>query len=178
MPSATGWSAVSGSGLNALDDPREIRHAGRELLSLALIDARNHLLAALAQDESAAALQLALRAGWYQDHWIARHLQRQRGEACDPDATRLAGIEPRADAWAQGQAELPTPEDLRGYLAETLEITLDLLASAAENDAALCFYRLSLLHEDRLAEALAERLQAGAPAARAERPPLWLPAQR
>ena len=35
----------------ALDDPVAIRHAGRELLGLALMDARNHLLARLAQDD-------------------------------------------------------------------------------------------------------------------------------
>jgi formylglycine-generating enzyme required for sulfatase activity len=165
----------------ALDDPKAIQHAGRDLLSLALIDARNGLLLRLAEDESPAALRLALSAGWYADRWIGRHVQRQRGEACDASAPRLAGIEPRADAWAAGVGEPPTPEALRGYLAETLEITLDLLAAMpapAENDAALYFYRLALLHEDRLGEALAERLHAGAPPARAERPPLWLPAQR
>ena len=165
----------------ALDDPQLIQHAGRDLLSLALIDARNVLLQRLAEDESPPALRLALSAGWYADRWICRHLQRQRGEACDPGAPRLAGVEPRADAWAANVGEPPTPEALRGYLAETLDITLDLLAAMpaqAENDGALYFYRQALLHDDRLGEALAERLHAGAPPARVERPPLWLPAQR
>ena len=179
MPSATGWSGPEQPARQQpLDDPQAMRRAGRELLSLALIDARNHLLRLLAQDASAPALQLALRAGWYQDWWIARHLQRQRGEACDPRSPRLAGIEPLADGWAGGHSPLPTPEALRGYLAETLEITLDLLAAADESDTALHFYRLSLLHEDRLCEALAERLLLGAPPARSEREPLWHPAQR
>jgi formylglycine-generating enzyme required for sulfatase activity len=163
--------------LNPLDDPVAMRRAGRELLSLALIDARNHLLGQLAQDESPRALQRAAHAGWSQEFWIARHVQRQRGEACDPRATRLAGIEPRADAWSAGD-ETPAPEALRGYLAETLEVTLDLLAGTAEDDAALHFFRLSLWHEDRLCEALAEDLRAGAPPSRAVREPLWLPAQR
>lgn len=154
-----------------------MRRAGRELLSLALIDARNHLLGQLAQDESPRALQRAAHAGWSQEFWIARHVQRRRGEACDPRATRLAGIEPRADAWAAGE-EVPAPEALRGYLAETLEVTLDLLAGSAEDDAALHYFRLSLWHEDRLCEALAEDLRAGAPPSRAAREPLWLPAQR
>ena len=192
MPSGTGWSGNStgpggsptGSviGLQAasLDDPQAMQHAGRDLLSLALIDARNGLLQRLAEDESPPALQLALSAGWYADRWICRHVQRQRGEACDAAAPRLAGVEPRADGWAAQVGEPPTPEALRSYLAETLDITLDLLAALApqaENDAALYFYRQALLHEDRLAEALAERLHAAAPPARAERPPLWLPAQ-
>ena len=161
-----------------LDDAQAIRRAGCDLLSLALIDSRNHLLRLLAIDESGAALRIAVQAGWYQDHWIARHVQRQRGEACDPRAPRLAGIEPRADTWAAGEGDPPTPEALRGYLAETLEVTLDLLSGTPETDTALHFYRSSLLHEDRLCEALAERLQAGAPPARAERAPLWWPAQR
>jgi formylglycine-generating enzyme required for sulfatase activity len=164
----------------ALADPLAIRRVGRELLSLGLIEARNLLLERLAQDESQPALRLALRAGWYAEYWIARHLQRQRGEACDPLAPRLAGIEPQAEAWLRGGVELPSPETVRQYLAETLEITLDLLAAvpaAAADDAALHFYRNALLHEDRLGEALAERLNAGAPAPHAERPPLWLPAQ-
>jgi formylglycine-generating enzyme required for sulfatase activity len=186
MPSGTDWSGNNGAsvaGLQAagLDDPQAMQHAARDLLSLALIDARNQLLLRLAEDESPPAVRLALRAGWYADRWICRHVQRQRGEACDPGAPRLAGIEPRADAWAAEVGQPPTPEALRSYLAETLDITLDLLAAmpaAAENDSALHFYRQALLHEDRLGEALAERLHAGAPAARAERPPLWLPAQR
>ena len=178
MPSATGWSANSGARAEGLTDPRAIRRAGRDLLSLAFLDARNRLLMQLAQDESGAALRIAVQAGWYQDHWIARHLQRQRGEACDADAPRLAGIEAQADAWAAGHVAMPAPEVLRSYLAETLEITLDLLAASAEDDAALHYYRLSLLHEDRLGEALAERLLPGAPPTRAERAPIWLPAQR
>jgi formylglycine-generating enzyme required for sulfatase activity len=161
----------------ALDDAQAMRLAGRDLLSLALIDARNHLLALLALDESAAALQCAARAGWFQETWIACHVQRQRGEACDPHATRLAGIEPQAAAWAAGD-EAPAADALRGYLAETLEVTLDLLAGSAEDDAALHYFRLSLQHEDRLCEALAEALRAGAPPSRTVREPIWLPATR
>ena len=163
--------------VNPLDDPVAMRRAGRDWLSLALIDARNHLLGLLAQDESPAAMQRAAHAGWTQEHWIASHVQRTRGEACDARAPRLAGIEPRAHAWAFGE-ETPESEALRGYLADTLEITLDLLAGAAEDDAALHYFRLSLLHEDRLGEALAEDLRIGAPPTRAVRDPIWLPAQR
>jgi formylglycine-generating enzyme required for sulfatase activity len=163
--------------LAPLDDPLAIRLAGRELLSLALIDTRNLLLHRLAQDESAAALALAVHAGWYQEFWIACHVQRQRGEACDPSGPRLAGIEPRVDDWL-GAGQPPTPELARSYLAQTLEITLDLLVHATEDDAALHFYRQSLLHEDRLGEAMAERLRIGAPPARPALEALWWPGQR
>jgi gamma-glutamyl hercynylcysteine S-oxide synthase len=164
--------------VKALDDPLQIRHAGRDLLSLALMDSRNHLLRLLAMDESPTALRLALRAGWYQDVWIARHVQRQRGEDCDPRAPRLAGIEPQAEAWLNADVAPPTPEQLRHYLAEILEITLDLLAATDDTDPALHFYRFSLLHEDRLCETLTQRLLLGAPPARADRDALWLPGQR
>jgi gamma-glutamyl hercynylcysteine S-oxide synthase len=176
--------------VNVLDDAVQIRRAGRDVLSLALMDSRNHLLRLLALDESATALRLAVRAAWYQDHWIARHVQRQRGEHCDPRAPRLAGIEPMAESWlAQGpksDTAPPTPEQLRAYLAETLEITLDLLDSAESghasgtesSDNALHFYRLALLHEDRLGETLTQRLLIGTPAALVDRDPLWLPGQR
>lgn len=61
----------------ALDDPRAIRQADHELLSLALIDSRNRTLAWLQAfeqrqldtngDGGASALWLAGHAGWYQD---------------------------------------------------------------------------------------------------------------
>ena len=164
----------------AIHDAQHMRQAGAELLSLALIDARNHTLRWLAAFEpqlSALAqvpdvdppLWLVGHAGWFQERWIARNVQRQRGEAADATGPRLASIEPRADdafdpdCQPRGQRwglALPDATALRGYLADTLETTLDLLASAGDDDAALYFYRLALLHEDRLCEALAECAQA------------------
>ncbi len=187
MPSAAGSWGSKPAGASALpavrelDDPQGLRRAGAELLSLALIDSRNHLLALLAQDESNAALRLAAHAGWFQEYWIARHVQRRRGEAGDAGAPRLAGIEPRIDGWLTPDGDAPVPDGLRAYLVDTLEITLDLLAAlplAAQDDAALFHYRSGLLHEDRLCETLALRLNIGAPPARADRSPLLLPAQR
>jgi formylglycine-generating enzyme required for sulfatase activity len=161
-----------------LDDPLAIRCAGRELLSLALIDARNRLLAGLAQAETPAALRCAAQAGWFQERWISRHVQSQRGEAADPHGPLLAGIEPAVEAWLDPRAPAPEPQRLRHYLGETLELTLDLLAHAEQDDAGLYFFRLALLHEDRLGEALVEMLDAGVPPARPEREPIWLPSQR
>ena len=191
MPSAAGWWGSSPGGdaegaraapaVRELDDPIGTRCAGAELLSLTLIDSRNHLLALLAQDESAPALRLAANAGWFQEYWIARHAQRGRGEAGADHVPRLAGIEPRIEAWLAPEGEAPAPGDLRTYLAATLEVTLDLLTALplpAQHDAALFHYRNSLLHEDRQCEALALRLNSGAPVARADRAALLLPAQR
>ena len=212
--------------VTALDDPEGIRHANADLLSLALIDARNRTLlwlAAFDRDAEARAgkpetpgtddaaredvdppVWLAGHAGWWQEYWIARHLQRQRGQACDPASPRLASIEPRADAWfgpalvaiaaASARAErwrLPAEaaSGVRDWLNATLETTLDLLAVAEPSDAGLHFFRLAVAAEDRLCAAQAAAAQAlqivgtddgrpwPAPPARPERAPLWLPAQ-
>jgi hypothetical protein len=160
-----------------LADPMAARQAGREWLSLALMDARNHLLSRLAQDESAPTLRRAARAGWFQEQWINGHVQRQRGEACDASAPRLAGIEPAITTWLEPDAE-PAAQSVRGYLQDTLETALDLLAGAEETDAGLYFFRLALQHEDRQCETLALAAGKGLAPARPQRPPLWLPAQR
>jgi gamma-glutamyl hercynylcysteine S-oxide synthase len=165
-----------------IDSPR-MRVAGRDALSLALIDARNHSLRWMAACEQALA-PAALRAppqggghaplwifghlAWFQERWIARNLQRSRGTTCDAAQARLASILPRADdlydpaaaAPARGGVpDLPDPQATREYLVDTLETTLELLAGAEESDDALYFYRLALCHEDRRGEALATLAQ-------------------
>ncbi len=182
-----------------LDTPL-IRQAGRDMLSLALMEARNHSLRVFAELEKALAgqppMQQALwllgELGWYQERWIARNLQRQQGERADPTATRLAPLLPDADRWwaapASGPADLPGPHEVRDHLLQTLETTLELLAHAPETDEGLYFFRLALLHEDQQAEALVELAQSlGVPLDRplreafavpaaGRREPLWLPA--
>ncbi len=94
---------------------------------------------------------------------------------------------------AAAQARPVAPPDgqaLRGYLACTLETTLELLESAAPTDAGLHVFRLALRHEDRLGEHLAVLAQwrgvapgpgddlGGPPPARPAREPLWIPARR
>jgi len=176
-----------------LDDALQIRHAGADLLSLALIDARNHTLRWLAAFDGAAATEPALataddgasprwlagHSGWYQEYWISRHVQRQRGALCDPAATRLASIDGQADAlFGPGSlraAGALTDFDLHAYLEHTVETTLDLLATAASSDDGLYFYRLALLHEDRMGEALAELAAAWQLAPAGARPSPWLP---
>jgi formylglycine-generating enzyme required for sulfatase activity len=183
----------------SLDDPDAARRGDAAWLSLALIEARNHLLGALVAAEAAGAddaalLRLAGHAGWYQEWWIGRHVQRSRGERCDAHAPRLSSVDPRADAWFAGRpGDAPAATDgldataVRSYLSLTLETTLELLDAADGDDDALHFFRAALLHEDRLFEALAERaraegralpVDAEAPPARPQREPLWFAAQR
>lgn len=161
----------------------QMRRAGRDLLSLALMDSRNHSLRWMSAIEAALpgfAVSENLREGlmpplwslghlaWYQEHWISRNVQRQRGTQADPTALRLASIEPRADQLfdpsvvsleLRWRIELPEPQAIRQYLADTLETTLELLDHASDDDDALYFFRLALFHEDAQLEAFAELSQ-------------------
>lgn len=167
MPPAPDPKARSTSS-RSIDGP-DMRGAGRELLSLALIDARNRTLHLLSMcGDAPEALWLAGHAGWFSEWWIARNTQRAFGIACSPRPTRLASVEPRADAWwAQRPAgpshafpgSLPDADTTRAYLLETLENTLDMLERAVETDAGLYFYRLALFHEDLCGEDLVVRAQ-------------------
>ena len=160
-----------------------MRSAGRELLSLALIDARNQTLRWMAACEAALGDGVATarsdgfdpplwtfgHIGWFQEHWIARNVQRGRGEACDPSHPKLASILPEADRWydpsivepaARGALALPDLASTRQYLVDTLETTLDLLAAVADDgDDVLYFERLALFHEDLQAERFARLAQ-------------------
>ena len=155
-------------------DPSAMRQAGAQWLSLALMDTRNRTLGWLAALEDAdtqadlpggeSPLWWIGQVGWFQERWIARNLQRQRGAASDPQGPHLASIEPNADRWfapgstrrARRRGEAPHfRKTLRDYLAATLEATLELLETADDSDDALYHYRSALLHEDRVSETLA-----------------------
>ena len=156
-----------------------IRTAGKDLLSLALMDARNHTLRwisacerALKSAEMVVPMQAEINPplwelghlGWFQEYWVGRNVQRQRGSRCDPTSPKLASILPEADRWydssnvphaTRWQLVLPNLGDTKQYLVHTLETTLELLESTPDNDDALYFYRLALFHEDMHVEALA-----------------------
>jgi iron(II)-dependent oxidoreductase len=96
---------------------RFARHAprGPRLLSLALIDARNHTLHLLSLYEEALGpdcsvtrtedegvvppVWLAGHIGWFAEWWIGRNTQRAFGNDCPVRPTRLAAIDPGADDW-------------------------------------------------------------------------------
>lgn len=187
-----------------LNDAQGMRRADRELLSLALMHARNRTLAWLGALEPHAARDagalapawwLAGRAGWWQERWVARHVQRARGAAANLAQAPLASIEPRADAWwaqppaSPGAGAPPTPDDVRQYLAHTLEVTLDLLAAAPDDgDDTLHWFRAALWEEDSAVLGLASLAQAQRVVAartllperllRPVRPPVWFASQR
>jgi iron(II)-dependent oxidoreductase len=161
-------------------DSSRMRCAGKDVLSLALIDARNHTLRWIAACEAGlggAALSAPLLAeinpplwelghiGWFQEYWTSRNVQRHRGESCDPSHPKLASILPDANRWydssrvphdSRWTLDLPDLTATREYLVDTLETTLDLLVGAPDDaDDTLYFYRLALCHEDMRVEALA-----------------------
>jgi gamma-glutamyl hercynylcysteine S-oxide synthase len=193
---------------DSIDSPA-MRYAGRELLSLALMDARNHTLQRYAQIEQAIAQSghspapNALfnppdwelgRIAWFAEWWIGRNMQRHRGRQMDGAAPRLASIETQADSWWRPDAhnraqrwQLPLPPlpQVREYLLETLETSLELLALSEESDDGLYVYRLALFHEDWQGEQLAAMAQHAGWEIDAPHPPpmpardaLWLPATR
>ena len=169
--------------VRGIDSP-DMRAAGRELLSVALMDARNHTLHLA--DRIASHLQSARTAhaqtdacdpliwtlghvAWFQEWWIARNMQRSRGRACDPLATRLPSLETEADTWwddaraaraQRWQLAMPDMDTIKGYLLATLESTLELLDKAPDADDPLYFYRLALAHEDMHGEQLIATAQA------------------
>jgi gamma-glutamyl hercynylcysteine S-oxide synthase len=201
-------SAVSPDTHPASIDAPSIRQAGRELLSLALMDARNHSLHLLSHFEQALAagaprmpapglespLWLAGHIAWLAEYWIGRNPQRALGPACAADGVRLASIEPMADRWfnpalapagSGREPDLPDFEAIRAYLLETLESTLELLDKTPQEDSALHFFRVALFHEDLrceqfvvLAQALGVPLELALPAGAATRDPLLVPAGR
>ena len=161
-----------------------MRRAGRELLSLAFMDARNHTLQLLAACEQAddagqlavpqaAALELPVwiagHIAWLCEYWIGRNPSRYLGAACPADGVRLASIEPMADRWfnpalvphaARWEIELPDYATVRAYLLETLESTLELLDRTPDEDDTLHFFRAALFHEDMRCEQLMTIAQA------------------
>lgn len=186
---------------------------GADQLSLALMDSRNHTLRWVSEfarlwpgweqgslpstasaEDILPPLWLLGHVGWFQEYWIGRNTQRHLGPSSPMQPTRLASIEPRADAcfdplllsrsarWAQTYPDLSA---IKAYLLETLETTLELLEKAEASDAGLYFFRLALAHEDLLAEqwmVMAQSLGLNLPlapmASYVTRAPLLVPAAR
>lgn len=94
----------------SLGDPGAARQAGREALSLMLIDARNRTLMWLQAFEDAGCVlggdghaSVPLRwighAAWFQEYWTSRDVQRLRGEAAEESTPRLPSVQAQSDDW-------------------------------------------------------------------------------
>jgi gamma-glutamyl hercynylcysteine S-oxide synthase len=174
--------------LSSSIDAVAMRRAGKDVLSLALMDARNHTLHMMGQFEKTIPdlrfasdlsvpripdalppLWLLGYVGWFQEWWIGRNTQRSLGGHCPPQPARLASIEPRADScWNPALSSrsdrwvqnYPDPSSTKAYLMETLETSLELLEKTDDTDEALYFYRLALAREDQIGEQFAVMAQA------------------
>lgn len=101
---------------------------------------------------------------WFQQWWIGRNQQRDRGIACEPAHARPASDLAGADGWydssrvpheARWQLPLPRLEATLGWLETTQARTLALLDELPDDatDDTLYFFRLVCLHEAMHAEA-------------------------
>jgi gamma-glutamyl hercynylcysteine S-oxide synthase len=98
--------------------------------------------------------------GWFQEYWC---LRQRNGKASRPsmlgeadqlfDSSRIAHD-------LRWQLALPGVHEIREYLSDVLDQTLDRLDSLPETDEALYFHRLALFHEQMHIEAFAWTWQA------------------
>jgi len=154
---------------------RGAREGGAGVLAQALRASRRDTLATFAAYEAALPdLAVPLRAelnpplwelghiGWFQEYWIGRNTAHRDGHRADPEAPRRAPRRAAADAlynsslvphgsrWA---LPLPDAHSTRADLSAQLAQSLRLLEDLPDDDDALYFHRLSLLHEDMHHEA-------------------------
>jgi iron(II)-dependent oxidoreductase len=173
-----------------LDDPQAIRQADRDLLSLALIDARNLTLRWLevfesrASSTAQAAGDAPHRAGWpampawYQEWWIGRNPQRKRGARADPHcAWRRSNGTPTPGSSKPADGERPRPTPCVRLPGRDAGHHAGPAGRPTPPTTTLHFFRAALLHEDRVGEHLAEiaaALQLRSPS-RPAAPWLWPP---
>lgn len=93
---------------------------------------------------------------WFEEFWLARNPQRDRGAVCAPDVARTASLLAGADALYDSsnvphlqrwQLRLPDPAATRAYAAAVHQQTLALLRDSGTGDDALYFFRLVLFHQ-------------------------------
>jgi len=162
-----------------LNDPAPastLRDADAEALAAALRDTRQRTLATFAAYERALGergfvvpysgelnppLWELGHVGWFQEWWLRRNSERDRGVLADPEASRLPPRRKNADALfdsgrvahdTRWQLPLPDAEALRDDLAQGLQESLALLENSPTGEA-LYFFRLCLFHEDMHHEA-------------------------
>ncbi|MCU0951642.1 MAG: SUMF1/EgtB/PvdO family nonheme iron enzyme, partial [Burkholderiaceae bacterium] len=158
-----------------------IRTAGATALAAALADARAQTLRAFdAYVRALPDLRVPQRAelnlplwelghiGWFQEWWTLRNPQWRRGWHAQPNVPRGPALRAGADRLydssrvahaSRWSLALPPAQSTRDELSQQLEATLALLAAAPDDDAALYFFRLSVLHEDMHREAAAYMAQ-------------------
>jgi gamma-glutamyl hercynylcysteine S-oxide synthase len=148
----------------------DVRRAGAASLEPALTALREQTLAQFAATRSALGGRLDIayaeavnpplwelgHVGWFEEFWIARNSQRHLGARAQLDAVRAAPLLPGADALYDSSnvahtkrwhLRLPDAPRTQRCLSATRQRTLALLQDAADDDDALYFFRLVLMHE-------------------------------
>lgn len=155
----------------------KIRHADAEALAAELCEGRERLIAMFAgfqRQLGPEGLSIAFdpvlnlplwelgHIAWFEEWWIARNPSRALGTACDPALPRAASVLPNADRFydsaqvahaTRWNLALPDTAATRAYLLQVRERTLKALQDSSQDDDALYFFRLVLLHEDMHREA-------------------------
>jgi ergothioneine biosynthesis protein EgtB len=155
---------------DSIDDPIRIRTADAGTLAQALVDAREHTLGLFGAVRAALGDGLEVpyadqinpplwelgHVAWFEEFWIARNTERLRGVAARLEAPRAASLLPAADALYDSSQvahakrwhlDLPDVARSLGYAERVRERSLALLRTSADDDDALYFFRLALLHE-------------------------------
>lgn len=106
---------------------------------------------------------------WFQEYWVTRNQQRDRGVLQDVNHPRTSSVIASADAWYDSATVrhdsrwslplLQTTECL-AFLQQTLDMTLGSLEKELDDSPALYFYWLALQHEAMHLEASAYMAQA------------------
>ncbi|MBL8344536.1 MAG: SUMF1/EgtB/PvdO family nonheme iron enzyme [Rubrivivax sp.] len=175
LGSAAAVLDASGTAREAWGAAVTAREGRAEDLTLALRESRRDTLATFGAYEAALPdLLVPQRAelnpplwelghiGWFQEFWIGRNPARHLGPRADPDTPRRPPGRAHADALyhssqvphgTRWSLPLPTAQATRADLAGQLAQTLQCLEDLPDEDEALYFHRLALLHEDMHHEA-------------------------
>jgi gamma-glutamyl hercynylcysteine S-oxide synthase len=97
--------------------------------------------------------------GWFQEFWCSRwrHERDPRGSILTKSDTWFdSNTTTLKDRW---DLMLPDQRDVRDFLADSLDVTLNSLEHQPDSDEGLYFHRLSLFHEQMHVEALAHSCQ-------------------
>jgi len=106
---------------------------------------------------------------WFQEYWVTRNQQRDRGVLQDVNHPRTPSVVASADAWYDSATvghdsrwSLPLLQmtECLAFLQKTLEMTLGSLEKELDGSPALYFYWLALQHEAMHLEASAYMAQA------------------
>lgn len=158
-----------------------MRQSDVNILAQGLKALRTQTLGAFAQYQRADALDVPLEdefnpplwelghLAWFQEYWVARNQQRDRGVWQDITHPRLPSIITAADTWydsakvahdSRWNLPLLQTTDCLAFLQKTLDSTLEHLEKEINGSPALYFYWLALQHEAMHLEASAYMAQA------------------